>query len=340
MAVEDYIRVRGDVLDTAPLQGIGSSGSVTVEQSDPLQIEINTGDTTEQTVTIIDDALWLAQSAFIEGESSYLVQLNTEWKETETLMGDGRLDNLLDFLGEILEEGVGAIVFKVLTRVGIVLTGGQSAVVAVVVSVAAGFGWEKLREAFSNWLKEGNKLLEAMKAENDALLLATQSMENYRLRNDIIARHGQTIVRLLDELNKIQANSEKLIETKPGSEEDWEDVLDGLTEAIDELDEWMNPEAESDPADGESTEDLVLLPSAPDLPAIPDDGNTAITRKMGYLMAQYGFKLLTEMVRRSQATDVKLSELIQSVSDLKYNDEVVDFGAVRIHHKAKIIEGS
>jgi hypothetical protein len=318
MPVEDYIRIYGDAQDPAPFQGIGGIESTSSDEE--------TGDTAS-----IDDGLWNAQSTYIAGESAYLTQLNNEWKDTETLIEGGTLDHILDFLGEAIEEGIGWVVFQMIKKLGIVLSGGQSVIVGVLVSIAAGFGWEKLRDAFVNWLKEGNKLLEAMIAEDTALLAAEQSLDNYRLRNDVILRHEQTIFRLLDELSKIKANSQTLIESKKDEDDAWKDVLDGLNEAIEEIDDWINNVEEADKKD-------LPVPAPPSLPTIPD-GNKAISRKLAYLVAKYGLRFLLEQFRKSRETDEHVSDLVEAVKDLQYNNEMFDIpnSNARVHLLGKVI---
>lgn len=302
--IEDYIGIRGDTTDPAPFQGSasvcmltsGDGGSGTLEESS------------------LSDALWEAQSTYISKESEYLAQLNAEWKETEDLMGSGKLDNLLDLLGEVIEEGIGYWVFEWLGKAGIVLSGGKAAIVAVLVSIAAGFGWGKLREAFADWLKEGNKLLEAMIAENTALLEATKSVENYRLRNDVILRHERVLYRLLDELSKLQQQYDHiLVDDRRSTDDEWDDVLASIGNETGKIATWLNDMEVKDAAD-------LPIPAPPNLPA-PPEGSKGAKLRVAYMLAKYGFTLFTEVMKKQRETDTHLTDLVQAVDDLKFNGQ-------------------
>lgn len=69
-----------------------------------------------------------------------------------------------------------------------------------------------------------------------------------------------------------------------------------------------------------------------------------------YTLRRETMKLHTEMLENllahiaqmesllEQATNTNSRDLIEAVQDLKYNDEVVDFGSTRLHLKGKVIE--
>jgi len=160
----------------------------------------------------IADALWNAQTAFIEGENTYLAQLNTQWKAAQKDIEDGKIDGAIDLLLEAGEEAIEKGVIGLLALAGISLTGGWAIVVGAVVSVAAGYGLTKLKEVFIDFLKESNALLEAMQAEDAAMIAAEQTPQNYDRRNEVIQRHERTIYRLLDELDRFRKRAEDTLD--------------------------------------------------------------------------------------------------------------------------------
>lgn len=310
MAIEDLIRIRGDVTDTAPLQGIGPG--VSGNAKDPITVNVSTsGGGALEVVTggAIDDALWAAQTAIITGESAYLTQLNAEWIAVKDNLDSGVWRTIWTTISETFEEVLSLGVFTLLAKYGIVLSGGAAAVVGVLVSLAAGYGLGKLEEVFAEWLDKGNALLVAMKAENTAMLAAEQTGQNYQHRNDVISRHERMIARLLDELDQMRQGAETMLYTSGGGsttteeeEDGWDTVITGMVNSIENLDEWVEEMETQDDAN-------LPVPSAPGLPTIPTDPRKVLAIKIGFLLAKYLFKLITEILRKQRETDTNLTDL-------------------------------
>lgn len=357
MAVEDYIRRRGDLTNTAPYQGIG--GGLSGDGDAPIMVNVSSGGGALEVVTggTIDDALWQAQTAIIIGESAYLDQVNKEWIEVKDNLDGGTWRTKFQIIGEFLEEGIGAGVVWLLAKANIVLSGGPASVVGVLASLVASWGLGKLEEVFAEWLDKGNALLVAMKAENTAMLAVEQNGQNYEHRNDVINRHERMIARLLDELDQTRQSAEGMLMTTGGrattideEEDGWDTVLSSLGTSIEQLDEWVDSVETANDANQP-------VPSAPSLPSLPSDPKKAVSRKVAFLLARYGFKLATELIRKQRETDTHVSDLvgkmdelkgalenmdsslITGLGDLRWNDEVLYLpGNVRIHLKNRMIQ--
>ena len=90
-----------------------------------------------------------------------------------------------------------------------------------------------------------------------------------------------------------------------------------------------------------------VIPNAPMIPvllATLATGGASVPVVLGEILIQVGLSVADAQLRKlfnrldPNSPENQIKALVEAINDLKYNDEVVDFGAVRIHHKGKVIE--
>lgn len=273
----------------------------------------------------ISDALWNTQSNAITNQIERLNYLKEQLGEHAG--STGIIGIVKDLGGWLLKEGMKQTLAEYIEKQLLILdmTGeiGDDIADFIAEGFIEGVAW--LIDFVAKRADPGVKLCEAMIAENDDILTLEKSQQHFQFRLDILQQHQATIKELESQLIEADGKLLSLVQlavdvikmflgnSESAEEEDgWETVISSLGSSIETLDEWVD---NMEIADADDTE----VPSAPSLPAIPEDGTKAVSRKVAYLLAHYGFKLATELLRKSRETDTHLTDLVEAVNDLKFN---------------------
>ena len=207
MEIENCIKVRGDGTSSAPFQGIGCSSTSGTDGTDDPTNPID--------LASIPEAIWNAQTAALNGEIAYLNQIQEQFKDKETLLGDGKLADGLGYIKELAEE---AIVLKITTYLATTLAAagvaaGPIAFIGLAVGALVDFSLGKIFDKIVDMIKDGNLLLDAMVAEDTALLAAERSVTAYDARSATMERHMKQVEMLLAQVAAAEKNAQEQITT-------------------------------------------------------------------------------------------------------------------------------
>ena len=163
----------------------------------------------------IAETIWNAQTAALTGEIAYLKQIQTQFKDKETLLGDGKLADGLGYIKELAEE---AIVLKITTYLATTLAAagvaaGPIAFIGLAVGALVDFSLGKIFDKIIDMIKGGNLLLDAMIDEDTELIEAERSVTAYDARNAVMERHMKQIDMLLAQVAAAEKNAQEQITT-------------------------------------------------------------------------------------------------------------------------------
>lgn len=339
MSVLSYIKIRG--LDGEPdeaageffeiFQGAGGSllsdGSGLVLGTDTAQPIVDNAEASE--------ALWNAQSAMIEEESAYLSELNDIFKQK--LVAVPTKQNLVwDFLSEVAEKGAGRLAYLVALS-----KSGGNILLAEVARYLVEIGTSIALNALREFLAKGQELCSAIQTENAALLTLESSLRNYELRREALKLHTEQIENILHHIGYLEAQlADTLSGEEKGEGDDWDDWIASMNTSTGDISKWLEDAfaaADVNYDDDPETANLPV-PTVPNLPALPPTKDPKVIAF--WFLLKFGTKVFVELLKNwiEKGHGKNHEEFLVALKDLKYNDEMLDLGGVRVWLKNKVIE--
>lgn len=197
-------------------------------------------------------------------------------------------------------------------------------------------------DALSKVCAKGILLCDSMMAENHALLALTPSRKNYELRSLIISQHDQTVGNLLAQAAQLDT---QIREQPMGDDAEWQDWMANMDEALADIETFLDDgiDAEVSMLDDDLSNNLPV-PIAPKLPTVPfpklpSRRNELAAIIIAQIIKVGGRALLKYLKKQLDRKNVgRSNDLIEALKALKYNEEEVETGGIRILHRNKVLE--
>lgn len=306
-------------------QGIGSNAADSINSENP---PISSDES-------VAEALWNAQSALIAEESAYLSDLNEIFKQK--LIAAPTKQNLVwDFLGEVAEWGVGKLAYLIaLSKSGgnVLIAEAASFLVEICTSLAL--------DGLRAFLSKGQALCSAIQTENAALLTLESSLKNYELRREALKLHTEQIENILHHIGYLESQlADTLSGEEKGEGDDWDDWIASMNTSTGDISKWLEDAfaaADVNYDDDPETANLPV-PTVPNLPALPPTKDPKVIAF--WFLLKFGTKVFVELLKNwiEKGHGKNHEEFLVALKDLKYNDEMLDLGGVRVWLKNKVIE--
>jgi len=351
MSALDYIKIRG--LDgelghetteyfeifqgaggSSGLLGGEQSNSVAVSDGGSLMVQIDNNAPISEDAEIAE-ALWEAQNALIEEESAYLHELNEIFKGKQTAIPN-KQNAAFDFIAEVAEWGVGKLAYLVALS-----KSGGNVLIAEAASFLLEIGTGMAIDALRMFLAKGQELCTAIDTENTAMLALESSLRNYDLRRENLKLHTEQIENILHHISLLETQlSDTLSGEEKGEGDDWAEWITSMDESTGEISKWLEDAfAAADvnyDTDAETTN--LPVPVVPNLPTLPPSNDPKVIAF--WFLLKFGTKVLVELLKNwiEKGHGKNHEEFLLALKDLKYNDEMLDLGGVRVWLKNKVIE--
>lgn len=332
----DYIRIRGfetsagTGTETDPgifemFQGIGGSASEgETGSSIPLSDD-----------TDIANALWDSQSELIQEESAYCEQLHEIFKGKAAAVPQ-KTNIWFEIASEIVEFAAGKLAYWI----ALAKSGGNP-IIAEIAEFAAEVTIEKALEGLRVFLQKGQALCSAIVTENDALLALESGLKNYELRREAMKLHTEQLENILLHIHNMEGQIvDTLSGDETGTDDDWEEWIASMEQSTGGIAQWLEDAFAAADVNYDSDEETANLPVpvAPNLPALPPSKDPKVIAF--WFLLKFGTKVLVELLKNwiEKGHGKNHEEFLLALQDLKYNDEMLDLGGVRVWLKNKVIE--
>jgi hypothetical protein len=287
-------------------------------------VNVGTGGGGEVGILTLPPALWQAQNSLIDEQTARL-----EWlKEAigEDAAGNTGITGILkDFGSWFLQESIEQVLGEYIEHQFLVfdLFGefGDDAADWISSALVNGAVW--LIDYFEKRAAPGVRECQVMIDENNSIRDIEESSQHYEFRQQILAAHASRMQYLESQLVEADGVLFDVVKTivsiiqgfmsssGDAEEDDWAEELTTITQETDKIRQWLDDMEEKDAAD-------LPVPVPPSLPSPPSGGSTKL--KVLYMLAKFGFRLYTEIMRKQRETDTHVTDLVEAVKDLKFNE--------------------
>lgn len=304
---------------------------------------------------VVTQAIWAAQTKMILGQNSFIDLVKDIFGKKAKgapKLSDDRNGFIKDWLTFFAAWGI-TIWFDI-----------TSNVVQQIIQFALGKVWDAVF-TIVNLFKKYGQVFDAMKEENNALAVIPRSDAAYTIRRQVLFDHYAQINVCIDVINQASNDITSVAEVLP---KEWTTWAKDMNKEADDLATWIDQAytaMETETVGGHTSRSMSETPQARDAnpgevimpnPALPElprpipepphiPKPPGAPDRMTTLLAAYfrtDLMLKTHALRHQIQHGRQLVQVIADVGEdveaLQYNDEVIDFGTVRLLLKSKIIE--